>query len=385
MEFNTSLRPDAQQTALLRAALLDGERARVGWREWRSHFDLDHLPPDAYPLLPLLYRNLERNGVEDPWLPILKGVYRRNWYQNQTLLGQAAAPLRALEEAGVETMLLYGTALAAQPYADGGVWALPELEIAVPAQGVSDAIRVLRALGWCDTRQRARSDELKALTDPHLSYHHVLTLSRSQHRLKLFWHPCPRRRHAAADRLFWSASIKLDFKGVATRILSPTDLLLLTCVEGIRWSPRPSLQWMAAATAILRSSAAELDWDRMVDRARVLHLGLALREALGLLTQALEVTVPPSALRALDALPASWTERLEHRNDTGPPRSDGVRALAIDRYQHFHQSTDVNATAALSAFLRYLQTIWGIERLWQVPFYGAAKTLRYLSARPGAR
>ena len=123
----------------------------------------------------------------------------------------------------------------------------------------------------------------------------------------------------------------------------------------------------------------------MVDRARVLRLGLALREALGLLAQALEVTVPPSALRALDALPASWTVRLEHRNDTGPPRSDGVKALVIDRYQHFHQSTDVDASAALSAFLRYLQTIWGIERLWQVPFYGVAKTLRYLSARPRAR
>jgi hypothetical protein len=39
--------------------------------QWQASVDLDHLPPGQYALLPLIYSNLARHGIDDhPWLPV---------------------------------------------------------------------------------------------------------------------------------------------------------------------------------------------------------------------------------------------------------------------------------------------------------------------------
>ena len=78
--------PNPQQELLLRAALLEGEAALSAWQQWQAEADLDHLDYGSFRLLPLLYQNLQRHQIKHPWLPTLKGIHRRTWYQNQLRL-----------------------------------------------------------------------------------------------------------------------------------------------------------------------------------------------------------------------------------------------------------------------------------------------------------
>ena len=61
--------PDAAQTLLLQAALLDGDAGRTALDEWRARVDLDRLDRGSLTLLPLLYQRLVDAGIADPWLP----------------------------------------------------------------------------------------------------------------------------------------------------------------------------------------------------------------------------------------------------------------------------------------------------------------------------
>ncbi|HYA13731.1 MAG TPA: hypothetical protein VEF33_05270, partial [Syntrophales bacterium] len=58
--------PTAQQEALLRASLLQGEEALMAWDYWKSNTDMNRIDQGSYRLLPLLYRNLSLHGVKDP-------------------------------------------------------------------------------------------------------------------------------------------------------------------------------------------------------------------------------------------------------------------------------------------------------------------------------
>lgn len=59
-----------------------------------------------------------------------KGIARKAWYNNQRYFRSILPPLQALHQAGIETMLLYGPALALafhSDYAHGGETVLPIL------------------------------------------------------------------------------------------------------------------------------------------------------------------------------------------------------------------------------------------------------------------
>ena len=76
--------PDELDLLLLRAALSEGDDAPRAWEEVRQRMgSITRLNGTTYRLLPLLYRNLSEQGVRDPELKRLKGVYRHSWYANQ--------------------------------------------------------------------------------------------------------------------------------------------------------------------------------------------------------------------------------------------------------------------------------------------------------------
>ena len=74
--------PTSQQGLLLDAILEAEERAVQDLEEWKSVSDIDYLDRGSYRLLPQLYDRLRRRNVADPMMPKLRGVYRREWYQN---------------------------------------------------------------------------------------------------------------------------------------------------------------------------------------------------------------------------------------------------------------------------------------------------------------
>ncbi len=106
-----SWQPTSVQEQLLDACLLSGKDALDAWHQWQAKVDLQRLDAGSYRLLPLLWRNLSRLGVDDPSMAVFKGVYRRTWYHNQMILAQAEELVATLCAAGIPTLALKGLPL----------------------------------------------------------------------------------------------------------------------------------------------------------------------------------------------------------------------------------------------------------------------------------
>jgi len=132
---------------MLRAALGDAETAMDAWHALRVRLDLDSLGPASQRLLPPLWRNLSRLGVQDPILGRCRGAYRYHWSRNQLLFRRGAVLLAELAASGIETLLLKGAALATRYYGDAGLRPMNDFDVAVPAGAAGDAVAVLERNG----------------------------------------------------------------------------------------------------------------------------------------------------------------------------------------------------------------------------------------------
>src|SRR5215470_12661875 len=132
--------PTPRQELLLKAALLEGEAAVEAWESWRANTDIHRLDQGSYRMLPLLYRNLQKHEIKDPVMEKLKGVYRHTWYKNQILFSRMAAILRSFQEAGIDVMVLKGTALVLLHYKDYGLRPMNDFDVLVRLKQSSEAI-----------------------------------------------------------------------------------------------------------------------------------------------------------------------------------------------------------------------------------------------------
>lgn len=360
--------PDAGQELLLRAALLRSDDALRAWRQWKRGADINEIDAGSYRLLPLLYANLRDAACDDKLMGLLKGVYRNAWYKNQLLFHRAAAVLDSFRRAGVETIMLKGIALTRLYYRDMGLRYMDDVDLLVrPSQAV-EAMEVLRATEW-----RAGSRSPEAL----LAYEHAAEFSDGAGRKvdlhwRAIWEGCP----SACDDDFWEASVPLDVVGVETRALCATDQLLHVCVHGANWNPVPPLRWVADAWTVMRGDAP-IDWPRLIEQARKRQLTLVASETLGYLRRLLDAPVPEAALLALKEAPVSRRERLFFRIRT---RSDmSLRRLPVlwHWYDSFRLAGENDSLAArVASFAKYLQSLWGVERLRELPLRVAYKVVR---------
>lgn len=320
--------PEGPHAALLRAALLSGEPALAAFRSWRAQADLDGLDHATFSLVPLLFRNLERNGADDPWMPILRGIHRRAWVANQVLFRRAADVLATLGACGVPTLVLKGVALVTQAYGDAGERPMHDVDVWVPAAEFPRALAALGAAGWRTSplwieecaadpvlfRNRQHAVSMRTAADARNLLDLHQDVFRIQHRYQV---PIPERR-------FWDASEPCTVGGVATRRLAPHHQLLHVCFHGLQSQPVAPIRWVADADRLIRARAADLDWEALLADAHDLLLVVPLREALVHVAAQYGTPVPPRALESLRSAGDSIVERLERR------LRQGDRGLAAD-------------------------------------------------------
>lgn len=78
----------------------------------------------------------------------LQGLYLRHKYANQSLMAVLGEMLAALHEAGIETLVLKGAALAHTVYPEPGLRPMRDLDILVPAVQAEEAQAVLLGIGF---------------------------------------------------------------------------------------------------------------------------------------------------------------------------------------------------------------------------------------------
>jgi hypothetical protein len=362
--------PTREQELLLHACLLQGDAALTAWRAWQQLFEADKIDAATRRLLPLLYRNLRAHGLRGPVINRLREEYNRTWSQNQFSFHHMAELLRAFDGAGIQTILLKGSALATLFYADAGLRPMMDIDLLVRQRDALPAIRLLQRLGW-----KSKYEPPEAL----LPFEHAVEFTNANFQnLDLHWRALWEGAQAAGDDDFWAASISAEIGGGAARTLNPSDHLLHVCVHGAKWNETAPLRWVADALLIIRSQRYRVDWARLVRQARRRHLTLPLQDTLGYLRQSMAAPIPIEVLRELQSAPTSRLERQFYRIRLGP--NDALRTLPVLWHWlgSLRSECAGNPFRRLAQFLQYLQCLWGLSRKRDVPTHFTGRLIRRL-------
>jgi Uncharacterised nucleotidyltransferase len=358
--------PDDIQELLLTAALLRGGRGSAAWSMVRPRIDLDYLPGELHRLMPLLSKGLTADGLDDPDLARLKGVYQFSWYRNTMLFNDAAEVLGELARAGIPTMLLRGAAIATAHRKDVGIRPMTDVDILVREVDLDRARLVAKRAGWLPLRSQQPLERRLAAAPVQNSSGRVI---------RIHWQPSPNLTMpgAAWDGVCERAE-QLRFLDVDTTVPSRADHLVHTCVDGARANSGALLGWIVDAMALLSSSPGVLDWDAVVAEARRLRVTLIMSEGLRYLKDALDAEIPDTCLQALARTSTTTRDRLAHRLTFSTTARIPSAAEVAGRFTRLTADRRIAGVAAAAP--EFLATLLDLERRRDVPAAALKKLAR---------
>ncbi|MGB7977707.1 MAG: nucleotidyltransferase family protein [Chlamydiales bacterium] len=349
--------PTAEQTLLLKACLDSGAAAKAALHLWKEKIDFDKMEPASYKLLPLLCRNIKL--ADDPIFEKCKGIYRRTWVENQLLWKHILSTLIQLRNAGIsQIVLLKGMAMILRYYRDFGARVIGDVDILIPRGEAPLAGRVLQRAGWRQAVSRFELDN-----EEHTNRWHALNfLHPAGLRIDLHWSLIQENSRLLDEAVLKHAE-PLAIKGVSLYIPSPTELLLQTAVHGVKYSPVPLIRWIADATTLLRQAEKGIDWDRLIELAKLAHVCTPLYFALQYLNDHFEAPIPKKTLQKLKHHPSHRLEKLEYR----------FHALGYtDRaawYRYCLTRGLLTRSSQIFHIHKYLQFTARLKSPWQIPFF----------------
>jgi hypothetical protein len=343
--------PNPDQTLLLRAAVLPAPQAHAAWQALRPRVDLARLDRASLRLLPLLDANLRRHGIDEPLGDALALAREQAAARNRALFRVGRRLLATLADAGIDTLMLKGGALAATVYGDPGLRPMSDLDVLVPTARARAAIDALERQGWAPRI---------AVTPGFIRTQHAADMVAEGGTAKcdLHWHAYWECCRPDADTDLWAASTALDFEGVPTRALAPADQLLHVCVNGSRRARRPNLLWIPDALRLVE--AGGIDWPRLLAQAAARRFSLRARAMLGYLRRTFDARVPDEALDGLGAIRVSGLERLEFRVGNRP---QGLLGELPNYWCNYRRLDGGTGMPPLLGFPFYLQQTWKVRSL----------------------
>jgi hypothetical protein len=372
--IDSTLWPNARQELLLAAATHGEALALSAFRAWRETIDLEgEFDRGTYRLLPLLYRNMQRIGLTDPLMTRLKGVYRMEWCKSQELFHAIEPIVAELENNGIQTLLVKGAPLALAYYRNYAVRPMDDVDVVVRRDQVTRAIDLLERLGW-------RPEYYPSAED--LKFRHAVWIGDPKGTaIDLHWHFLYDACNDDATAHFWSGIRPLDFLGVKTRQLDPTNMLLHTIIHGVRSNPEPPVRWIPDALIIIHGEPADIDWDRMLAFARSQKLIYRLGLGLKYLAYRHHAPIPGDVLKSLPARP-SVLERTENTVALGQ-REHLYRNVFLKQWVIFAEYCrvarglgPVDFVVGFSHYLRYRWGLRGRREIVSMIASGLARRLR---------
>lgn len=345
-----SWRPTGLQTLLLRACLLDGEPARSALERWTELSDFENLDGGSYRLLPLLYRSLDRRGIEHFELARLRGTYRRAWYANVLTVRFGQKVIKQLADEGIATIVLKGGALQQLVYADPPSRPLADLDILVHLDDAQRASDILTEAGLTTPAKREFGPQSAA---PYAAMGYYGALHES---VDLHW----RVNYYTSDPTYedraWSRSLPITLGDVATRTLDHTDHLLHAFTHGIAWAETPPCRW-AADAYLLITHPEGIDWPRFLDDATRIGHVVECRLGLDFLVHELDAPVPSWVIDALAAANVTARERVRTWLRQSPPsRRTLATRLVLD---YLYRSDGKPLATRIAGFVPYVRVTAG--------------------------
>lgn len=356
--------PTELQREILAVAFAEPAAAIRTWQALQSRFDLDRLEPGTFELMPLVYRNLTRSGLDGPILQRLKGIVRRSWVLNNLMLEDTVTLSGRLAEAGIPALFLEGPTFARRFYPELGLRPSHAVHVLVDAEAASEVLRTLEPLGWRrDPADRAARDDRRILADGN-GRHCIVYTSLAVD----FTGPAGRR---SVHSPLWTAAERLEVEGVEVPVPSPTDSLLAVCVMNTRVGPVSGPQWVADAKFLLDQ---QLDWPRIASLAAGGGQSLRLAAALACLDEIEGPRPPAEALTTLAHARVSRRERLVYGCTAGRFRKLGNLPLLVA--EHVSDRPDESLARVAVSFPAHLRDRWGLSHTWQLPIAAGKRAFR---------
>jgi hypothetical protein len=364
--------PGPDTELLLRAALEDGATARRAFDEWIARGcarDPSRLPAPDRRLLPLVAASLRAAGGSHPYLAECEEWARGAGARVRRLLGVAAGAIAELAGAGLPALALKGVPLVLGYYASPGLRLMTDVDLMVRPADLPRALEALRGAGW---RERP-------IPPPFLPWLCALELEREGAKLDLHQYLSEHGSTPAAERGLWARARPLRVLGADCLAPSPADLLAQVCLGALKFGHDRNSRWVIDAARIVRRG--DVDWEVLVEDARLRRAALPLREALSYLAERFAVAVPPRALDALWALPAGDADRRRYRALT---RDAGGRRELLDEYRARYASAAQarGERESVAGFARFAALLvgyrWSVARPRDLPGAVLARVRRRL-------
>lgn len=364
--------PTPEQYLVLRAALSDGAVAIDAYRQWRRTLDIDApFNRDVFRLLPLMYDNLRRLGVEDDLSARLKGVYRMSWVKTQRLIERTRPIIAGFVDAGLPVLAVKGAPLAMLYYDNPVLRPMADFDLVIPPDAVPLATEVL---GRCGYRSRWSFEP-----DSVRFRHALLFRDADRNEFDLHWHVATEFCDEGADRWFWRDSQPFEVCGRVIRAPDATRMMFHTLLHGVRWNEEPPIRWIADAMFVLRRQGANIDWRALAGFAEQRAVCRRIWLALSWLRDKLGADVPLEIVERLGGQPLTWVERIENGiilRSTEEVCSGPLGWLPVEVAPFLRHAQGAGPLRFGGDLLRYLRFTWKLERRRDIPGYLARRFLQ---------
>jgi hypothetical protein len=370
-----NLLPSPEQELLLKACLSDGEEAISAWKRWTACVDIDLIDRDSNRLLPLLYEKLHGLNVQDEVLARYKGVYRKNWYKNQLLMGDLRSIIGNFRDAGIETIVLKGAAMVLVYYRNSGLRPMADLDVLVPHECIPEALIILEKNGWRPIVQTAYEKNespffrRKALGKEYLNIRASCGFrNQSSREFDLHSHVIAEVMSNKLNASFWKNASSMEIEdGLNTKVLSPTDNLLHVVVHGVRPSRSVNLRWIADAKTIIERSS--IDWDRFISVGTEHNLMPQLIMGMHYLNELVGIPIPTQMLEY-----NGKNGFLDLENNKSSQRRIGNLAFSWKRNSELNAGRSLLVRSLM--FPQLIQNQYLLKQYWKVPLFLVYKAMR---------
>ncbi len=257
-------------------------------------------------LLGLTHRYLKQHEAEDyppqefrAWVHQairLDALNTALMYRN---IGQV---LSHLTQSGLDYMVVKGPAVAYTAYPEPNLRSFNDLDLVVRERDWAVTHRLLVEMGFYQERQEGE----KELKQPPPKFAppamlHELSYWQPQMSLCVEVHYDDLLNAGLASRDvegFWQRAIFIEVEGVPVKIMSLEDQLVHLCMH-IHYHGYTRLNALSEIALIIRDQAAQLNWERLLETARIEEAQVGVYYTLYFLEQLLGLSAPAEVLAAL--------------------------------------------------------------------------------------
>jgi hypothetical protein len=329
---------------------------------------------DAHGAMPIAHEALRCGRAESVPLSFgsrLRDAHLATGAQNAVWLRERDRVVDALRGAGIEPLVLKGTALMDTVYDSIALRPVADIDLLVGADEVPPSMAALEKLGYEHASTDAEAYQHHAVMHGHGSG--GMPVAVELHR-RLFASPPYDRVLPTADLVHRAE------RAGAVLTLAPVDCLLHLSGHLVLQHARcERLVWVADIDRLVRACGADnAFWDELLARAPECLLVRSLSDALGLGRLWFDTPVPPGVLAHLAELAPTEQEAAAYRRlrRRAPVGQEGARLLA-----------DVRGVPGLRAKLRFtaghlfpppdaMRAWYGFDHVWQLPVYYARRAVR---------